>query len=425
MKVLLINKSDSTGGAAIVTFRLMMALRTLGIDARMLVVEKLTDSPYVIQVDEEYRYKYSFLAERLQIFTHNGFDRKDLFKADTAAFGLPLYRHPLVKEADIICLNWINQGMLSLDGIKKISRMGKPIIWTMHDMWNLTGVCHHAGKCDRYLEECGACRILHSRGNNDLSRIVHRRKEALYKEASIHFVAVSSWLEGKCRVSSLMRDVSLRTIPNAFPMPPEACYKDSYEGKISILFGAARLDDPIKGFPYLISMTEWLAGNEPELSSRIELVTFGDIRDSSILDRIAVPHRHLGRISGADRIRRIYSNAHIVVSSSLFETLPGTLVEGQAYGCIPVAFNRGGQPDIVDHLYSGFLARFSDDIAQGGAALGRGIVWAAENIGDEMVDRMYRNVLKCFSDVSVARRYIELFDSVTAESSESVIHGFS
>ena len=44
-KILIINKSDSTGGAAVVSRRLMEALRAEGADARMLVVEKLTDSP--------------------------------------------------------------------------------------------------------------------------------------------------------------------------------------------------------------------------------------------------------------------------------------------------------------------------------------------------------------------------------------------
>lgn len=40
MKIALICKSDSTGGAAVVTFRLMNALRANGMDARMIVTEK-------------------------------------------------------------------------------------------------------------------------------------------------------------------------------------------------------------------------------------------------------------------------------------------------------------------------------------------------------------------------------------------------
>ncbi len=49
MKIALICKSDSTGGAAVVTFRLMNALRANGMDARMIVTEKKSGSPHVIE----------------------------------------------------------------------------------------------------------------------------------------------------------------------------------------------------------------------------------------------------------------------------------------------------------------------------------------------------------------------------------------
>lgn len=47
MKIALINKSDTTGGAAVVTYRLMQALRDAGADARMLVLEKQQDDQWV------------------------------------------------------------------------------------------------------------------------------------------------------------------------------------------------------------------------------------------------------------------------------------------------------------------------------------------------------------------------------------------
>ena len=48
------------------------------------------------------------------------------------------------KEADVIHLHWVNQGLLSLNDIKKMTQSGKPMVWTMHDMWACTGICHHA-----------------------------------------------------------------------------------------------------------------------------------------------------------------------------------------------------------------------------------------------------------------------------------------
>lgn len=127
MKIAIVNKSDSTGGAAVVSRRLMEALRAAGADARMLVTEKLTDSTYVERAASKARVMLPFLEERLKIFVANGFDRSTLFKIDTASDGLPLWRHPLVEGADAVLLNWVNQGMLSLKGIRKIAALGKPV----------------------------------------------------------------------------------------------------------------------------------------------------------------------------------------------------------------------------------------------------------------------------------------------------------
>ena len=108
MKVVIINKSDSTGGAAVVSARLLRALCNLGVDAHMLVCEKLHDSGRVELAASPSRIKRSFLAERLKIFLANGLNRDNLFKVDTASDGLPLHRNRLVREADVICLNWVN-----------------------------------------------------------------------------------------------------------------------------------------------------------------------------------------------------------------------------------------------------------------------------------------------------------------------------
>ena len=84
MKIALVNRSDSTGGAAVVTYRLMQALRAEGVDARMLVLEKLTDDPNVISCSRPLIDRYNFLSERWNIFLRNGFSRANLFKVDIA-----------------------------------------------------------------------------------------------------------------------------------------------------------------------------------------------------------------------------------------------------------------------------------------------------------------------------------------------------
>lgn len=413
MKVTIINRSDTTGGAAIVMMRLMEALRAEGVDARMLVAEKLSDSPFVAQITDRARLKASFLAERLDIFLHNGLSRDTLFKIDTGKFGLSLSSHPLVKDADIVCLGWFNQGFLSIDEIKKIK--GK-LVWTMHDMWPCTGICHHAFDCTKFKSECMSCPLLPEfiRGKHDISNSTFRSKLSLYSSKKINFVAVSNWLAGRCRESALLHDADVEVIPNPFPLPHSPLvHKDKEEGTINLLFGAARLDDPVKGFPTLVETTRILKNDYPELSGKIKLTTYGNIKNPVLLDEIAIPHVHLGRVS-PDRLQDIYLNADIVVSTSHFETLPGTLVEGQAYGALPIAFLHGGQADIIDPDITGILVDYSPDINIAAKSMARAIVRGADLIASDtqLRQRMFDAVSNKFSARAVARKYIRLFESL-------------
>lgn len=413
MKVVIISRSDDTGGAAIVSLRLMDALRARGVDARMLVCEKRTDSPFVVRAASGRRIRQAFLAERLKIFLANGLNRSTLFQIDTAEEGLPLFRHPLVKEADVVCLAWVNQGMLSLKGVRKLVETGKPIVWTMHDEWNFTGICHHAFDCRRFERCCGDCPLLGAKASPaDLSEKTWRRKKRVVDLRGIHYVAVSNWLKGESARSSLLSGQPVSVIPNPFDLSlrPE---RRPHVGKTVLLFGAARVDAPIKGLPVLAEATRILAGRHPEEAASMELLTFGDVKDAASLTRFGISHRHLGRISGAEALAEVYAGADLLVSPSLFENLPGTLVEAQAYGCVPVAFLRGGQGDIIDDGATGVLVGYPDDDAKAAEAFAEGIRRGIRLSADPGVrERMRRSVEERFSAASVAGRYISLFNDL-------------
>ena len=150
MRVLILNTSEKTGGAAVAANRLMDALNNNGVKAKMLVRDKETDHISVVGLSNPLIQQWRFLWERLVIFFHLHFSKKHLFEIDIANVGSDITGLREFKEADVIHIHWINQGFLSLNGLRKILDSGKPVVWTMHDIWPATGICHLAMDCSKY-----------------------------------------------------------------------------------------------------------------------------------------------------------------------------------------------------------------------------------------------------------------------------------
>ena len=215
MRVLIINTSERIGGAAIAANRLMEALKNNGIKAKMLVRDKQTDQISVVELKKSWWRIWQFIWERIVIWKANRFKKHNLFAVDIANTGTNISQLPEFTQADVIHLHWINQGMLSLTDIRRIIQSGKPIVWTMHDMWSFTGICHYAGDCTKYTNHCHDCPLLYKGGKKDLSYQVFEKKKKLFEGAKITFVACSRWLESLAKKSELIKDQTITNIPNA------------------------------------------------------------------------------------------------------------------------------------------------------------------------------------------------------------------
>ena len=84
MRVLLVNTSEHTGGAAIAASRLMKALHSQGVEAEMLVNKRESKNPKVHALPGKLLQKIRFVAERLGIVWANRGSRKNLFAVDPA-----------------------------------------------------------------------------------------------------------------------------------------------------------------------------------------------------------------------------------------------------------------------------------------------------------------------------------------------------
>ena len=410
MKVVLVCHSDNNGGAAVVTYRLMNGLRRAGIDASMLVYTRYLQDSNVHLISSRLERGVRFVLERVGIMRHNGFNRENLFKVSTASYGVDISSHPLVREADVVLLAWVSQGLFSFKALDRLHRMNKPIVWVMHDMWCMTGICHHALGCENFTGECGNCKFLGFKASpDDLSHRVWKRKNEAYSRVPITFVAVSSWLAEMAGKSSLLRDKPVEVIHNAFPIStfntvitPDRLPFGMRQDTRYILMGAARLDDPIKDLPLAVEALNIIFDEHPEVANTTMAVFFGSLRDNDALSELRFPHIWVGRIKDQQTLRDVFAAGDVVISTSTFECLPGTLIEGQASGCVPVSFGYDGRRDIITHKVNGYIARRGDarDFADG-------IRWALNARLDP--EALHREVGERFAADAIASKFIALF----------------
>ncbi len=422
MKVLLVSTSDKIGGAAIACTRIFNALRKNGMEVRMLVRDKVSVDSGIVSINSSWmRRAFNFLAfcmERLRLLFHLGFRKKNLFQVSLDNWGtMGLVDHPLVREADVINFHWTSQGMLSLRQLEKLVWMGKKIAFTMHDMHNFTGICHYAGSCTQYQQQCGNCQFINGGKNaNDLSRRWLGKKLSMPIRQKITYIACSRWLADTARTSTLMQGADVVDIPN--PIDTGAFYRmDSEDARAAfgvsakkvILFGAVNIADSRKGFRYLQMALQHISAQNPDSVDDIELLIFGKCDEA---DLVGLPYRHklAGYLGCFSDLRAVYSAADVYVTPSLEDNLPNTVMEAMACGTPCVSFDIGGLPQLIDHLDNGYLAKYKDH-----EDLARGILHVIHSTRhQEMMDSARRKVEDNFSEAVVADTYMQVYASLQA-----------
>lgn len=407
MRVLIVNTSERTGGAAVAAHRLMDALNNNGIKAKMLVRDKETDQLTVSALPQSWRQQWNFLWERFVIWVHLHFRREHLFEIDIANCGTDITKLHEFQEADIIHLHWINQGMLSLNNIRKILESGKPVVWTMHDIWPATAICHYCRGCEQYQVECTKCPLL---PGGSMAKRVWRQKERMLQGQCITFVCCSEWLAGEAKKSAFLAGQRIVSIPNAIDSRV-FCPQNKQQARQAlglpvdsriILFVSQRVTDPRKGMNYFVEAIQMLVQQHPGMRENTGVAILGGHAEE-VASRLALPSYPLGYVSDPQRIVSVYNAADVFVLPSLEDNLPNTLMEAMACGVPCVSFRVGGIPEMIDHQSNGYVAQPCDanDLAYGIHYV------LAEADYDELSHECVKKVARCYSQQSVANRYIE------------------
>ena len=312
-------------------------------------------------------------------------------------------------------IHWTNAGFLSIENLKQLVNTGKPVVWTLHDMWAFTGGCHYSGECGHFTNHCGNCWMLRYSGDNDLSFDGWVKKKDLFILAKkMVFVTCSHWLARLAKTSSLLKNCRIETIPN--PIDTEVfSTKDKIASRRKwninpipkvILFGAANIIDWRKGIAYLVEALNNLKFNYPEVEN-IEIVIFGKNKSFDI-KLLPFKVHELGIINSQNDLAEIYSLADVFVTPAIEDNLPNTVMESLACGTPVVAFNTGGIPDMVVHKENGYLASYK---STADFAAGINYILTSDR-KEELSANARKKVLDNFSNEIVSSKYIAVYQSI-------------
>lgn len=352
-KITFVSRSDSEGGAAIATSRLFSVIRRDYPNAEMLCATRLNETPKVRGLHPNRALKsWLRLANEVNAprYVLNPSSKAAQFTRNRVPINFTIKTE--IKKSSLVHLHWTSMGTLPENWLTGSS---VPIVWTLHDMWPLTGGCHYSGSCRRYEAGCGNCPLLRPAKGPDLSARHLEKRIRIFAGRQLHLVAPSMWLANKARISLVFRNRPITVIPNGVDSeifcgePPAKARQELGfpTDRPVLLMGSESLSDKRKGTDLVwaalsaidrkITVAVFGGGSIPRISNpNIEVLSFGFVKD-------------------AKQLARLYSAADVFCCASREDNLPNTAVEAVVSGTPVVGFNSGGLPEVVTNGVSGII----------------------------------------------------------------------
>lgn len=405
IKILHLSTQDN-GGAGRAAARLHQALLEEGIDSQMIVQSKTTDLPTIHQIVKSKSQKlftpFRQAFDQLPTLFYKN-KKKDIFSSTF----FPSNGHLLKKikeiNPDILHLHWINFGFISLSDLKKLN---KPILWSLHDANTYTGGCHVYDKgCKKYKTFCHSCPLLGSNFKYDISYFNFRRKQKTYKDLGLTINGLSRWIASEAKSSTLLRDKPIINLPNTIDTrifrPIEKSIARDLLGlntdKILLGFGAiSGTQIERKGYSQLKKALEALPNKH-----LYKLVVFGSSHGEEIA---GIETIFLGHLYDNTTLALLYSSLDIFITPSLAENLSNAIMESLSCGTPVVAFDIGGNSDLLTHKENGYLAKNTQDLSMG-------IQWCQNNL-KHLSKSARKSITENFDYTLVAKRYIEIYKTI-------------
>lgn len=424
MRVLHINATSHTGGAARAMRRLHSALVEKGHESKFLVGRSTQpDDPSVHLIWDEIS-PFSSLTNSLlsrignkleRYFGKNRWANRPAVRlADTA----------LCQWADIIDLRNLFEGYFNLWALPQLSEQ-KTVVWRLPDLWAVTGHCAYPYDCSRWKTGCFDCPLLTSEGRKivepkptvfDGTRRVWRAKKEIYQHSRLHIIVTTNWMRDQVKESILGNALSLNVISNGVdlksfkPLPKKEARKTlglDPEGRY-LLWAAGGKGNRRKGYHLAVEALEKIQESD---SLNTTLLTMGSNQGWDKPETLDQVH-HYGFVRESERQSLIYSAADAFLCTTLADGQPQTALESIACGTPVIAFDVGPMPGIVDHGKTGRIAPYLtsqslvDAIEQ---------FYLQSNQHLFMQEHCRKEALEKYDLARQTEKYVNLYDEILSE----------
>lgn len=351
MKILHIATMDH-GGAGIAARRIHEALQKQGVNSSMLVRFKHSYDETIIAAQPNiglYNPPTNILQRKIeQVLRRRGkcltpverYERQMelLDRHFGAAFSMPLSnydltQHPLVQQADIIHLHWVEN---FLDYSSFFTHINKPIVWTFHDENIAYGGFHYSDD---------AIRLKDTYASLETSFIEIKRQALSNSTQKIQMVALSHMMEQFYHQHAVNNTFPVEVIHNGIVPEDYNMLNRNFcrqalglpmDGNV-ICFCASDINDSHKGLNTLVEAMEQLKTHDITLlcvgKGRLPQCSF------DVIGTGAIPNPHLLAVA--------YSASDLFVMPSFQEAFAQTPLEAMACGCPVVAFPCSGTQELI------------------------------------------------------------------------------
>ena len=372
MKIASLSTFDNQGGAARAAYRLHQGLNQIEVESWILCQSKFSQDPKAIGAKtssgiEQAKTGLRLTLDQLPLKRYQN-KSKQLF----SPHWLPSKINDRIEKLnpDLLNLHWISAGYFKIEALAQFKQ---PLVWTLHDMWSFTGGCHYNEDCNKYTASCGACPLLGSKKEADLSRQIWQRKRKSWRDLNLTIVTPSRWLGDCAKSSSLFGDRRVEVIPYGLDLETyrpidrataRKLLKLPQDKQLVLFLSLNATSDRRKGFQLLQPALQQLSNSGWQ--DKLELMVVGASEPENPPE-LGFKAHYLGIMKDDLTLALAYSAADVFVAPSIQDNLPNTVLEATACGTPCVAFKIGGMPDMIEDRANGYLASpfETEDLAKG------------------------------------------------------------